>query len=73
MGNSATRQSSPLPGRSIWITSAPISAAIAAAKGSATMVPVESMRTPWSGPNRSVTNVGSDGSIHGLLGVRPRQ
>ena len=42
-----------MPGRSIWITSAPISAASSAANGCATSVPVERIRTPWSGPKGS--------------------
>src|SRR5712692_2380171 len=46
---------SPAPGRSTWITSAPISAHIAAAKGWAISVPVETTRTPCSGPNGSGT------------------
>ena len=46
---------SPIPGRSIWITSAPISAASSAANGCAIRVPVETIFTPCSGPNSSVT------------------
>ena len=44
---------SPIPGRSIWITSAPISAASSAANGCAINVPVETILTPCSGPNFS--------------------
>src|SRR6266851_198550 len=52
---SVRHPTSPAPGRSTWITSAPISAHIAAAKGWAISVPVETTRTPWSGPNGSGT------------------
>ena len=52
IGNSRLRHTaSPGPVRSIWITSAPISAAMAAAKGWAIMVPVDRIRTPCRGPN----------------------
>src|SRR6266852_2672449 len=52
---SVRHPTSPAPGRSTWITSAPISAHIAAANGWAINVPVETTRTPWSGPNGSGT------------------
>ena len=51
--NSTLRQTSPSLGRSMWITSAPISAAIPAAKGWAIIVPLEMIRTPCRGPNCS--------------------
>src|SRR5579875_490735 len=50
---------SPVPGRSTWITSAPISAANSAAKGWAISVPEDTMRTPWSGPKGCGTKLAS--------------
>ena len=62
-GNTRPRVTSPMPGRSIRITSAPISAALAAEMCWATMVPVERMRTPCSGPNCSGSRDSALGSI----------
>src|SRR5579875_2602512 len=45
------RYGSPWRGGSIWITSAPISAASEAAKGWAILVPVDTIRTPLKAPN----------------------
>jgi hypothetical protein len=48
---------SPLPGRSTWMTSAPISAASSAANGCAMSVPVDTIFTPCKGPKASGTSV----------------